>query len=316
MSLLIITIEILDADLNILYSLSVNRATEKFLEYLAQEKLFSPHTVRSYRIDLEQFFDFNDDRLGGKDLKAMRREDIRDYLGFLLRYGYERRSAARKLSTIKSFFKFLVREKIADFNPARDVKTPKIEKRLPGFLTQYQAQKALQIIGDDETSCRNRAILETLYGAGLRAAELVGLDADSIDFTSEIMRVKGKGNKERIVPLGSYAKKAIQEYLAIRKNKDNPAIFLNQQGKRLTTRSIQNIVNKQLSKVSEVTGTNPHILRHSFATHLLERGADLRAVQELLGHASLSTTQIYTHLSVERLKKIYDQAHPRSGAQT
>jgi tyrosine recombinase XerC len=294
----------------------VNRATEKFLEYLAQEKQFSSHTVRSYRIDLEQFLDFNNDRLGNKDMKAMRREDIRDYLGFLLRYGYERRSAARKLSTIKSFFKFLVREKLADFNPARDVKTPKIEKRLPGFLTQYQAQKALQIIGDDEASCRNRAILETLYGAGLRAAELVGLDIESIDFNSEIMRVKGKGNKERIVPLGSYAKQAIQDYLKIRKNKDNPAIFLNQRGKRLTTRSIQNIVNKQLSKVSEVTGTNPHILRHSFATHLLERGADLRAVQELLGHASLSTTQIYTHLSVERLKKIYDQAHPRSGAQT
>jgi len=293
----------------------VNRATEKFLEYLAQEKIFSPHTVRSYHIDLEQFFEFVNDRLGGKDLKAMRREDIRDFLGFIMRYGYERRSAARKLSTIKSFFKFLVREKLADFNPARDVKTPKIEKRLPGFLTQYQAQKALQIIGDDEASCRNRAIIETLYGAGLRAAELVGLDIDDIDFTSEIMRVKGKGNKERILPLGSYAKDAIQTYLKKRENKENWAIFLNQQGKRLTTRSIQNIVNKQLSKVSEVTGTNPHILRHSFATHLLERGADLRAVQELLGHASLSTTQIYTHLSVERLKKIYDQAHPRSGAQ-
>lgn len=294
----------------------MNRATEKFLVFLAKEKFFSAHTVRSYRVDLEQFFDFVNDRLGNKDLKAMKREDIRDYLGFLLRYGYERRTAARKLSTIKSFFKFLVKEKITDFNPARDVKTPKIEKKLPGFLTQYQAQKALQIIGDDEASFRNRAILEVLYGAGLRAAELVGLDKENIDFTSEVMRVKGKGNKERIVPLGSYAKNAIKEYLDKRENKINPAIFLNQQGKRLTTRSVQNIVNKQLSKVSEVTGTNPHILRHSFATHLLERGADLRAVQELLGHASLSTTQIYTHLSVERLKKIYDQAHPRSGVKS
>ncbi len=296
--------------------ISVNRATEKFLIFLAKEKFFSAHTVRSYRVDLEQFFDFVNDRLDSKDLKAMKRGDIRDYLGFLLRYGYERRTAARKLSTIKSFFKFLVKEKITDFNPARDVKTPKIEKRLPGFLTQYQAQKALQIIGVEEASYRNRAILEVLYGAGLRAAELVGLDKENIDFMSEVMRVKGKGNKERIVPLGSYAKNAIKEYLGKRENKTNPAVFLNRQGKRLTTRSIQNIVNKQLSKVSEVTGTNPHILRHSFATHLLERGADLRAIQELLGHASLSTTQIYTHLSVERLKKIYDQAHPRSGAQT
>jgi integrase/recombinase XerC len=300
----------------ILYHLLVDRSVEKFLDFLSQEKLFSTHTVRSYRVDLEQFFEFVNDRLGGKDLKTIRREDIRDFLGYLLRYGYERRSAARKLSTVKSFFKFLAREKIVDFNPARDVKTPKLEKRLPGFLTQYQAQKALQVIGEDEVSCRNRAILEVLYGAGLRASELVNLDIESIDFTSEVMRVKGKGNKERILPLGSYAKKAVQDYLAIRKNKENPAIFLNHQGKRLTTRSVQNIVNKQLSKVSEVTRTNPHILRHSFATHLLERGADLRAVQELLGHASLSTTQIYTHLSVERLKKIYDQAHPRSGAQS
>uniref|UniRef100_A0A7C6EBX7 Tyrosine recombinase XerC n=1 Tax=candidate division WOR-3 bacterium TaxID=2052148 RepID=A0A7C6EBX7_UNCW3 len=294
----------------------VNREFERFLRYLSREKIFSPHTIRSYRIDLEQFFDFVADRLGNKPLKAIRREDIRDFLGFVMRYGYDRRSAARKLSTLKSFFKFLVAEKMLATNPARDVKTPRIEKKLPGFLTQYQVQKALQIVGDDEIALRNRAILETLYGAGLRAQELVGLDIDSIDFDSEIIKVKGKGNKERIVPLGSYAKKAIQDYLSVRKNKENPAVFLSKQGKRLVTRSIQNIVKQQLSKVSEVTGTNPHILRHSFATHLLERGADLRAVQELLGHSSLSTTQIYTHLSVERLKKIYDLAHPRSGAKT
>lgn len=294
----------------------VNRVAERFLNHLAQERLFSPHTVRSYRVDLEQFFDFVNDRLGGKDLKAIQREDIRDYLGFILRYGYEHRSAARKLSTIKSFFKFLVREKVVNFNPARTVKTPKIEKKLPSFLTQYQVQKALQIIGDDEITCRNRAIMETLYGAGLRASELVNLNIESIDFNSEIMRIKGKGNKERIVPLGSYAKQALQAYLKLRANKTNPAVFLNRQGKRLTTRSIQNIVKQILSQVSEVTKTNPHALRHSFATHLLERGADLRAVQELLGHSSLATTQIYTHLSVERLKKIYDQAHPRSGAQS
>ncbi|MEO0094261.1 MAG: site-specific integrase, partial [candidate division WOR-3 bacterium] len=195
----------------------MNWAAEKFLEYLTQEKHFSQHTIRSYRVDLEQFFDFISDRLGGKDLKTIQREDIRDFLGFIMRYGYDRRSAARKLSTIKSFFKFLVLEKLTNFNPARDVKTPKIEKKLPGFLSQYQAQKAMRITADDEFSLRNRAIMETLYGAGLRASELVGLDIASIDFNNEIIRVMGKGNKERIVPLGSYAKKALQDYLEKRK---------------------------------------------------------------------------------------------------
>lgn len=294
----------------------MNRELKKFLRYLTTEKRFSPNTIRSYRVDLEQFLDFISDRLSGKGWQTIRHEDIRDFLGFVMRYGYDRRSAARKLSSVKSFFRFLVCEKLMTFNPARGVKTPKIEKKLPGFLTQYQIQKALQIIGDDITSLRNRAILETLYGAGLRAQELVSLDIDRIDFNNEIIRVKGKGDKERIVPLGSYAKKAIEDYLRVRKRQDNPAVFLNRTGKRLTTRSIQNIVKQQLAKVSEVTGTNPHILRHSFATHLLERGADLRAICELLGHASLATTQIYTHLSVERLKKIYDSAHPRSGAQS
>lgn len=285
---------------------------QSFLTYLSQEKNFSTHTYRSYQVDLGQFLEFLADRKSGKDLSKINREDIRDYIGFLLKYGYEKSSVARKLSSLKSLYKFLTRRKIVNSNPVRAVKTPKISKKLPGFLTEYQTQKIMDIQGNDERSFRNKAIMEVLYGAGLRASELVSLNISDIDLHNDIVLVKGKGGKERIVPLGSYAQKAVQEYLTIRKEKNNHALFLNLQGKRLTTRSVQTIVKRLISRVADASHTNPHTLRHSFATHLLERGADLRAVQELLGHSSLSATQIYTHISVERLKKIYDKAHPRA----
>lgn len=283
-----------------------------FLDYLSSEKNFSQHTIRAYQIDLSQFLEFLIDRKNHQDILTVKRDDIRDFIGYLLKYGYDKRSVARKLSSLKSFFKYLIRKKILSTNPAKAIKTPKITKTLPGFLTQYQIQKVLAFQGTDEITLRNKAIIEVLYGAGLRASELVNLNIADIDFYSEVILVKGKGNKQRIVPLGSYAQQAIKEYLAARKDKANPALFLNQQGKRLSTRSIQKIVNQLISRVSEVSHTNPHTLRHSFATHLLERGADLRAVQELLGHSSLSATQIYTHLSIEHLKKIYQKAHPRA----
>ncbi|MCI0473752.1 MAG: tyrosine recombinase XerC [Ignavibacteria bacterium] len=299
-----------------------DQRVQSFLTYLSQEKNFSEHTSRSYQIDLSQFLEFLADRKGNKDLSKIKREDIRDFVGYLLKYGYERSSVARKLSSLKSLYKFLNRRKIITTNPVRAVKTPKITKRLPGFLTQYQTQKIMDITGNDESRpgtqgrderfYRNKAIMEVLYGAGLRVSELVGLNIDNIDFNNDVVLVKGKGSKERIVPLGSYAQKAVKEYLAIRKEKINPAVFLNTQGKRLTSRSVQTIVKRMISKVADASHTNPHTLRHSFATHLLERGADLRAVQELLGHSSLSATQIYTHISVERLKKIYDKTHPRA----
>ncbi len=284
----------------------------QFLNYLKTEKNFSNHTCRAYEIDLGQFLEYLLDRKNKKDISQLKREDIRDFIGYLLKYGYEKSSVARKLSSLKSFYKFMVRKKIVTCNPVRAVKTPKITKRLPGFLTQYQTQKILDIIGNDEQSLRNRAIIEVLYGAGLRVSELVGLNISDIDFHNEVILVKGKGSKERIIPLGGYAQKAVKEYLNVRKDKSNPAVFLNLYGKRLTTRSVQTIVKRAISKVADASHTNPHSLRHSFATHLLERGADLRAVQELLGHSSLSATQIYTHLSIERLKKIYDKAHPRA----
>ncbi len=290
-------------------------AREDFLAWVEKERHYSDHTLRSYANDLSQFFEFCTDRLAGKPLAALTHADVRDFLGALLRYGYEKRSAARKLSSVKSFIRFLVRKGALRANPATAVKGPRLEQRLPGFLTQYQVREALGIKGDAEVVVRERAILETLYGSGLRAAELVGLNVPDVDFVAENIRVRGKGGKERIVPLGRAEKQALDEWFARRTHKNAEPVFTNEHGGRLTTRSIQNIVRKALSRVADATATNPHSLRHAFATHLLERGADLRAVQELLGHASLSTTQIYSHVTVERLKQVYNRAHPRSGFQ-
>lgn len=284
-----------------------------YLAYLEKERRCSPQTIRASRSDLGQFFDYCSDRLGGKPLSTLTYPDVRDFLGALLRYGYERRSASRKLSTVRSFFRYLVESGKLSHNPARPVKGPRVGRRLPGFLSQFQVQQALDVTGDTEAALRDHAILETLYGSGLRAAELVSLDRSSIDFQDESIRVLGKGSKERVLPLGRAERAAIEAYLAKRKNKDAEALFLNHAGRRLTTRSIQRLVQKALSRVADSSSAHPHALRHAFATHLLERGADLKSVQELLGHASLSTTQIYTHLTVERLRKVYDKAHPRSG---
>ncbi len=312
------------------------RAIENFLVYLKKERRYSLHTVRSYQVDLVQFFDFCTERLKKKSIGAISRSDIRDFLGAVMRYGYTAKSAARKLSTIKSFFRYLVNiGKLAN-SPARGIKSPKGERKLPPFLTQFQVTQALAEDlprwesavgcrlsaenGNQERESRakalpyirEKAILETLYGSGLRASELVGLNISDIDFEQETIRVWGKGNKERILPMGKKEKEALQEYLAARGYPQAKAVFLNNRGERITTRSVQKIVRRALNRIAGITATNPHALRHAFATHLLERGADLRAVQELLGHASLSSTQIYTHLTIERLRKIYDKAHPRS----
>jgi len=288
-------------------------ALGEFLEFLRREKRFSEQTVRAYRVDLEQFFDFCAVRLAAKPLGGVNHRDIRDFLGQLLRGGYERSSAARKLSSVKSLFRHLVSIRRLRLNPARNVKGPRIEKKLPGFLTQFQVEQALGFPGGSETAARNRAIIETLYGSGLRASELVSLNKGDVDSATETVRVRGKGGKERILPLGGAESRAIAEYLSIRSDKAAEPLFLNHRGGRLSTRSVQKIVRRILLRVSEVGATNPHALRHAFATHLLERGANLKAVQELLGHASLSTTQVYTHVSVARLKKTYDRSHPRSG---
>lgn len=276
----------------------------KFIEYLEKEKNYSLATRRAYRQDLEQFFGF----LGENRMSDVDTGSILQFVASLLRYGLDARSVGRKLSAVKSFFKALQRLGIVEENPASGIKTPKTKKHLPHFLSYDQIAGALAIIDD----ARDRAILEVLYSCGLRAAELVGLNAAGIDLQRDEVRVKGKGGKERIVPLGRPAREALVEYLKMRAVHAD-AVFLNSRNQRLTTRSLQRIVRKHLLRVARVSGTNPHILRHSFATHLLDSGADLRAVQELLGHASLSTTQIYTHVTTRRLKEVYKNKHPRAG---
>jgi len=276
---------------------------ERFTAYLKKEKNYSDYTIKAYHRDLEFFFEFLRDR----KISEVTSQEITAYIGFLLKYGFSARSAARKLTSIRAFLKTLKKFGIIQENPAAPIRTPKIRRHLPGFLTYSQIEKALGII----KTLRDRAIMETLYSCGLRAHELVGLNISDLDLNQDEIRVRGKGNKERIMPLGRVAKNAICAYLKERKQ-STPALFLNYQGNRLTTRSLQRIVRKALLRVANVAGTNPHIIRHTFATHLLERGADLRAVQELLGHSSLSTAQIYTHLTTKRLKEIYNKAHPRS----
>jgi len=275
---------------------------DDFILYLQKEKNYSIHTLRAYKKDLESFFDF----LREKKKSDVDQKVITFFIGFLLKYGMDARTVARKLSSLKSFFKGLKKIGIISENPAEAIKTPKIKKHLPGFLSYDQIKKALEI--DDP---RNRAIMEILYSCGLRAGELVGLNISDIDFNRDEVKIKGKGDKQRIVPLGRAAKDAVLKYIDVRKS-NVPQLFLNYRGGRLTTRSIQYIVRKHLMKLARAAGTNPHILRHSFATHLLENGADLRAVQELLGHSSLSTVQIYTHLTTKRLKEIYIKKHPRA----
>lgn len=275
---------------------------DDFILYLQKEKNYSIHTLRAYKKDLESFFDF----LREKKKSDVDQKVITFFIGFLLKYGMDARTVARKLSSLKSFFKGLKKMGIISENPAETIKTPKIKKHLPGFLSYDQIKKALEI--DDP---RNRAIMEILYSCGLRAGELVGLNISDIDFNRDEVKIKGKGDKQRIVPLGRAAKDAVLKYVDVRKS-NVPQLFLNYRGGRLTTRSIQYIVRKHLMKLARAAGTNPHILRHSFATHLLENGADLRAVQELLGHSSLSTVQIYTHLTTKRLKEIYIKKHPRA----
>ncbi len=275
---------------------------KEFVIYLQKIRNYSPHTIRSYQSDLNRFLKYlNESKITEIDQKS-----ITQYMNFLIRYGHDTRSVARILSTIKSYHKFLKKtlNKFEDFVIA--IKTPKIKKHLPGVIP-YETLKSAFVIEDR----RDRAIMEVIYSCGLRASELIGLNIQDIDLHRQEIKVRGKGNKQRLIPFGSPARAAILAYIPKRSGKES-AFFQNRMGRRLTTRSIQRIVRKYLMQVAKVCGTNPHILRHSFATHLLENGADLRAVQELLGHAKLSTVQIYTHVTTRRLQEIYDKKHPRA----
>lgn len=287
----------------------MDRYIEKFLRYLEIEKGASVHTLANYRVDLASFSKF----LGGLPLEKVDPLLLRRFLAELKFKNFAKRSIARRLSCLRSFFKFLCREGYLTHNPVSVLRSPKLDRRLPAVLEVEEVERLLENQDSSANGCRDHAILETIYSAGLRVSEVVGLDVDDIDFIGGIVKVFGKGSKERLCPIGEKALQAIRRYLDHRPNvKEDKALFLNRRGRRLTARSVRRVLDKALQRASLNRHVSPHALRHSFATHLLDRGADLRSVQELLGHQSLSTTQIYTHVSAERLKRVYDKAHPRA----
>jgi len=286
----------------------MQREIEKFTRYLEIEKNYSQHTILNYNLDLEDFKKFISDQ----EIEKIDYLTLRKYLAFLKEKNLNNRTIVRHISTLRSFFKFLTREGYIKTNPAASLLTMKMDKHLPSFLTEGEVTKLIESAASkDERGLRDRAILETFYSTGMRISELAGLNGEDLDIIGGIVKVMGKGKKERLVPIGEVAIAAIRAYLE-KRSKQTEAIFLNKNGKRITTRGIRNIVTKYLRLASIKQGVSAHTLRHSFATHLLNRGADLRSVQELLGHANLSTTQIYTHLTTERLKSVYDKAHPRA----
>jgi integrase/recombinase XerC len=281
-----------------------------FLLHLRNEKNVSLHTERSYRSDLEQLAEF----LGDRDAAGIDHQDLRQFLGHLISRKVKRSSLARKLSATRAYFKYLDREGVVQGNPARLIATPKQDKRLPSVLTVDDAQRLMDAPqGDAVDDLRDHAVLETLYSTGIRASELVGMNFEDINRSDHLIRIRGKGRRERIVPVGSKALDAIEAY-ASRKNDKNKgaSVFTGPSGKRLTVRTVQRILGNYRKKLGLSQKASPHTLRHSFATHLLESGADLRAIQELLGHASLSTTQRYTHVNLDSLMETYDKAHPRA----
>lgn len=295
-------------------------AIDQFLRYLRIERNASELTLKSYSEDFNSLFDYLRDRAGGVDAPAQLDVAIlRGYVAYLHECDYARTTIARRLACLRSFLRYCQREGLVTSNPAKALRTPRTGRKLPHFLTAEQILQLLEAPPANEAEgLRDRAILETMYSAGLRVAELVGLNVEHWDRDANILRVFGKGKKERIAPVGRHAAKALLRWLDVRRPaddaqpRDRVAMFLNRFGTRLTTRSVGRMLEKYLLLTGLDKQTTPHTLRHTFATHLLDGGADLRSVQEMLGHKSLTTTQIYTHVSTQRLRETYEKAHPHS----
>jgi len=287
---------------------------DRFRQYLTQEKNLSHLTVKSYTSDIRDFLAFVSARK--EDLKDIGYPVVREYLSSMHKRNLQKSTLARRVSVLKSFFYYLYSKGHASSFILSGLRGPKLEKKIPFFLAEEEVERLLSSVeGNDFFHHRDKAALELLYATGMRIAELTSLNMDSIDFAAETVKVRGKGGKERIIPLGNYALRALTVYRQLREGRAKPgvkALFLNRSGQRLSDRFLRKTMNRylDLAEIHEVSG--PHSLRHSFATHLLNRGADIRSVQELLGHERLSTTQIYTHLSIKRLKEVYDKAHPRA----
>ena len=293
----------------------------QFLRYLATERNASDLTIKAYREDLFGLVDWLEAVQGSVPKPgSLTPHDLRSFQAALTEAGYARTTISRKLASLRSFYKFAMREGIATTNPAKPLRNPRRQRKLPHVLTNDEVGRLLVAPPSvNAAGLRDRAILETMYSAGLRVSELVGLRDGDLDRDQQIVRVRGKGRKERISPLGSFAIKAIQKYAAVRTRDpktealgQEAPVFVNRFGRILTTRSVGRMLEKYIAKAELDARTSPHTLRHSFATHLLDRGADIRSVQELLGHKSLATTQIYTHVSAANLHQVYEKAHPRA----
>ncbi|QDT67602.1 Tyrosine recombinase XerD [Planctomycetes bacterium MalM25] len=299
----------------------MRRQLGQFLRHLQRERNASEHTVKAYREDLAALAEFLAHEDGRTpDPAAITVPDLRGYLAALGEAGYAKSSISRRMSAVRSFFKFGLREGWVTANPAEPLHNPRKSRKLPQFLTGDEVSRLLSAPpADSALGLRDRAILETLYSAGLRVSELVGANDGDLDLDQGLLQVRGKGRKERLTPLGKYATGALRDWLGNRKlakgesRGEETPLFTNRFGRRLTTRSVARLLEKHLATAGLDPRTSPHTLRHSFATHLLDRGADIRSVQELLGHSSLVTTQVYTHVSTRSLREAYEKAHPRAG---
>ncbi len=295
-------------------------AVARFLRYLLVERNASELTIKSYREDFESLIEYLTEAYGHPPTPSeITPLDLRGYVGALHEAEYAKASVSRRLASLRSFFRFAQREGLVDSNPAKPIRNPRRDRQLPHFLSTDEIGKLLAAPpADDPMGLRDRAILETMYSAGLRVSEAVGVNDEDLDFATGLVRVRGKGKRERLSPLGSFAVRAVRDWLRQRQlspkePQDGKApIFVNKYGRRLTTRSVGRMLEKHLKATGLDSRTTPHTLRHSFATHLLDRGADIRSVQELLGHKSLITTQIYTHVSTAGLREAYERAHPRA----
>ena len=304
----------------------MRRLIHQYLEHLHGERQVSPETLRAYEHDLASFLEFLARDFLGKDVAEIRPGDVdplavRSFLAAMTRKGLAKTSQGRTLSAVRSLFRFACLEGVLTANPAQGVRTPKAPKTLPRHLRPGEVENLIEApAGDEPLVRRDRAILELLYAAGLRVSELVGLDWPDVDLKARVVRVMGKGSKERMVPFGRPAAESLRRWLEVweevragaRDGDEADPVFLNTFGTRLTDRSVRRVIDRWVDAAAVARGVHPHTLRHTFATHLLENGADLRAIQELLGHSSLSTTQKYTHLEVERLLSVYRDAHPRA----
>jgi integrase/recombinase XerC len=298
---------------------------DNFINYIQFEKRYSPHTVIAYRTDLEQFYEFLSSQYGISDIIDANHSMIRSWLVFMLEKQNSPRSINRKITTLKSFYRFLIKEGVVEQNPVRKIITPRTSKRLPVFVEKEKMDILLDEIdfGEGLHAHRDRLILEMFYATGMRLSELLNLKESDIDFHNSSIKVLGKRNKERLLPFSDKFGKLLKAYISVRRDAIGrdaingvsvavPFLFFTDSGRKMYPKMIYRIVNSYLGQVTTIEKKSPHVLRHTFATHLLNNGAELNAVKELLGHANLAATQVYTHITIEKLKKIYQQAHPKA----